>query len=97
VSEEVTALESAAAAGDLNAMFSLGMLLEDSDSETARRWYEEAAAAGHTDAMNNLGMLVDDDGAAQRWWEQAAAAGHADAMFNLGELLEYSDPSTACR
>jgi TPR repeat protein len=40
-------------------MINLGNLLEDSDPQAARAWYEQAAAAGHPDAANNLGQLLE--------------------------------------
>jgi TPR repeat protein len=47
------AFESLAVAGDSTAMFNLGAVLEDSDLEAARRWWEQAAAAGNSDEMVN--------------------------------------------
>jgi hypothetical protein len=91
------ALEPLASAGDSFAMSNLGVWLEDSDPDAARRWLEQAAAAGHGGAMNNLGALVEDSdpAAARRWYEHAAAAGDRDAMNNLGALLKDSDPAAA--
>ena len=39
------------------AMFQMGVQLQDSDPALARSWYEKAAAGGHVKAMNNLGAL----------------------------------------
>jgi TPR repeat protein len=57
-------------------MNSLGVLLEDSDPEQARRWLERAAEAGDADAMNRLGVLLEDSDPeqARHWLEQAAEA-----------------------
>ena len=48
----------AANAGHVDAMYSLGMLHEDSTPpvlDAALHWYERAADAGHAAAMNRLG------------------------------------------
>jgi TPR repeat protein len=99
ITAAVRASEQAAVAGNVNAMFSLGVLLADHQDPpklaAARHWYEKAAAAGNTNAMVNLGVLLaersepPDLAAARGWYEKAAAADDADAMFNLGVL--YSD------
>jgi len=41
-------------------MTNLGVLLEGSDPDQARRWFEQAAEAGGTLAMYNLGLLLED-------------------------------------
>ncbi|MGO9961459.1 MAG: tetratricopeptide repeat protein, partial [Solirubrobacteraceae bacterium] len=91
------ALGPLAAAGNINAMNNLGLLLKDSDPDSARRWWEQAAAGGHLDAMVNLGLLLEEisPDATYRWWEKAAAAGHVGAMFHLGVLLEDDDRAAA--
>jgi TPR repeat protein len=69
----------AAEAGDSGAIYNLGVLLEDSDRNQARRWYEKAADAEHATAMYNLGVLLEDTDPdqARRWFEKAAEAGAA--------------------
>jgi len=83
--------------GMSEAMFNLGVLLEDSDKNQAREWYERAAQADDASAMYNLGLLLEDSdkNQARKWWQQAAQAGHAAAMNNLGILLEDSDKNQA--
>ncbi len=91
------AMEPLAHAGHSDAMFNLGVLLEDSDPDVARDWWEKAANAGHAGAMFNLGVLpADSDPDAPRdWYEKAAHAGYTGAMNNLGVLLADSDPDAA--
>jgi TPR repeat protein len=93
----VTAWTPLAEAGHTDAMNNLGVTLQDSDPESARRWYERAAEAGETVAMRNLGLLLQesDPEAARHWFECSAERGHAGAMNNLGRLLETRDPATA--
>lgn len=98
----VEALQEAAAGGDSDAMFNLGVLaIERNPPNTgsARRWYAQAAALGNVRAMVNLGSLFaervepPDFVSAQLWWERAAAGGVIAAMFNLGVLFaEQHDP-----
>ena len=92
-----TAMRVVAAAGHTDAMYNLGLLLEDQNPAEAQQWYEQAANAGHIGAMSNLGVLwIDQNPAeAQRCYEQAANAGHTDAMYNLGLLLKDRDPAEA--
>ena len=95
--------EAAAAAGEVESMCALGVLLEKQwnppDLPLARAWYEQAAEAGHLGAMRNLGILLTerwnppDVPAAVAWWEKAALAGDPGAMYNIGRsLIEYVDP-----
>jgi TPR repeat protein len=100
ITAAVRASEQAAVAGNVNAMFSLGVLLADHQDPpklaAARHWYEKAAAAGNTNAMVNLGVLLAEDGdfvGARSRYEKAAAAGHIEAVLNLGMLLaDNQDP-----
>jgi len=79
------------------AMYSLGVLFEDTDPEASRDWYEKAANSGHLAAIFNLGGLLHatDPETARDWYEKAAKAGLPEAMNNLGLLLEDTDPETA--
>lgn len=83
--------------GNPLAMNNLGVLLEDSDRETALFWYELAADADESTAMVNLGRLIagSDPVAARNWNERAAELGESDAMYNLGLLLEENDAEQA--
>lgn len=52
-----------------DAIVNLGVLLEDTDPQAARDWYEKAANAVHSDAMFNLGVLLErtDPESARGW------------------------------
>ena len=88
----------AAALGDIDAQFELGMMYKHgkgttSDYKEAALWYFEAAKRGHAGAQNNLGVLYEEGkGVKQsykdaiRWYLQAAKHGNSYALFNLGEL-----------
>ncbi|MEU2717296.1 CHAT domain-containing protein [Streptomyces sp. NPDC007205] len=77
----------AAAQGEFNAMYNLGLLTERMGrAEEAGKWYVRAHLAGHPEAANNLGCLLlnaDDPGAAVVWFRVAADAGHPQAAENL--------------
>ncbi len=88
----------AAAAGDLRAMVSLGLLHETGDGvprdlDAAIRLYEQAAEAGSPDAAINLAVALFEGRGVERdvaraigLFERASAAGSAIATFNLGVL-----------
>lgn len=97
--EEAIALyRQAAAAGDLRAMVSLGLLHEVGDGvprniDTALRLYEQAAQAGSPDAAINLAVALFEGRGVERnipravdLFVQASASGSAIATFNLGVL-----------
>ncbi|APX14278.1 sel1 repeat family protein [Tateyamaria omphalii] len=84
-------LERAAAAGDPDAAYELGMILRgsattQSDLATSLKWLEQSAGQGHRDAMfeagfalgMGLGRASDTDGATA-WLDQADAIGHPEA------------------
>lgn len=78
--------------GDLEAMNSLGIILQRkgriSDAEV---WYRAAAEQGDPAAMTNLGVVLADQhrtAEAESWYQKAARLGDLGAMFNLGELRE---------
>ena len=107
VAVALRAFEMAAEVGDLDAMFSLGVVLTElkpPQRDKAYAWYEKAARAGHFDAMNNFGAMLAELNPPQRataciWFEEAARAGNIEAMFNLGVQLVNLDPpqrATAC-
>lgn len=94
--------QEAAAAGDTEAAFDLGVLLTKSDPPDlvgARHWWEQAATAGHAGAALNLGVLLHtqlhpaDLNGARHWYEQAAKAGNADAAASLSGLLTELHPA----
>jgi len=85
-----------ASAGNRDARFAMGLLLESGAKPTyaeyreAAHWYLAAAHAGHPGAMNNLAAQhVDGRGVpvtlsiARHWYESAANAGFAPAQYNL--------------
>jgi TPR repeat protein len=90
----------AAAAGDLRAMVSLGLLHEAGDGvprdvDAAIRLYEQAAEGGSPDAAINLAVALFEGRGIERdvpraigLFEQASAAGSAIATFNLGVLVD---------
>jgi TPR repeat protein len=94
----IRALRPAAEAGNADAMWLLGSVLEEQgDLGEAKTLLERAAAADSVGAMVELGALLaaDDPEAARRWYERAADAGSIEAMSNLGGLLWRTDPEAA--
>ena len=85
----------AANAGDINALFYLGVLHDQGqgtpkDPGQAFRYYERAAVLGHDIASFNLGNAykhgrgtVRSEKLATYWWQKAAELGVANAQFNL--------------
>jgi localization factor PodJL len=92
------ALRSAAAAGDVSALFEVGRRYTDGDQVDrnlgeAAKWYELAAEAGDAPAQYRLGNFYEkghgvkqDPQVAADWYEKAAAQGNALAMHNLAVL-----------
>jgi TPR repeat protein len=88
--------EKAATKGNVNAMFSLGVLYSygvAQDYVKAREWYEKAAERGDARAMAELGGLYfsgagmeQDYATAREWLEKAASADQAGAMTTLGAI-----------
>lgn len=83
------------AAGDAEALYALGMELEESSPAEACRAYEAALEQDpdHADARVNLGRLLHESGhaaAAAKHYRRALEANptHATAAFNLGVALE---------
>lgn len=96
---ELARLQSGAAAGDLNAMYQLGLRFQQGqgvrkDYGEAVMWFHRAAAEGNADAMLQLGFLHENDGRgvphdvskAALWYSKAAKLGNGTAMFFLGTL-----------
>lgn len=79
-----------AEAGDTDAMYNLGVLLEGRDRRfQATKWYRRAADAGDVDAMFNLAGALESlgkPGEARDWYRRAAEAGDVDARTNLALL-----------
>ncbi len=94
--EGLRLLRTPASAGNRDAQFAIGVLLESglapsfAEYREAAHWYLAAAYAGHTGAMNNLAAQhVDGRGVpvtlsvARHWYERAANTGFAPAQYNL--------------
>ncbi len=83
--------------GEPYAMYALALLLQSTEPDPARGWYQKAAQAGVLDAMNDLGLLLQDTepDQARAWLEKAARAGNTKSMFNLANLLLNTEPDQA--
>ncbi|MCW5625318.1 MAG: sel1 repeat family protein [Burkholderiales bacterium] len=100
--DPVPALEARATAGEVRAMFELGLHYDlpardgrEPDIGLARAWYTQAAEAGHPWAQFALGNIYDraqgvprDPAIARRWYEAAALQGITEAQMHLGSLLQ---------
>ena len=96
--EMFAVMQTGAAHGNAQSMFSLGQLYANGfgvaqDYVKAREWFEKAADKGYASAMNGLGSLYENgQGVAQdyvkarEWYEKAADEGDVNAMTNLGWL-----------
>jgi TPR repeat protein len=88
----------AAEAGNRDAQFNLGLLLDQSPNDhlaEAIVWYSRAAAAGHDGAQvalaeicrDGAGDSIPDPNRAREMFEAAARQGNSDAAFGLGEMF----------
>jgi hypothetical protein len=94
----VGAMRAFATADDPNAMFNLGVLLQQrGDPEAlaeAETWWRRAAQHDQPNAMFNLGALLQQRGdpealaEAETWYRRAAHHDQPSAMVNLGLLLQ---------
>ena len=94
----IRAMRAFAAADDPNAMFNLGVLLQQrGDPEAfaeAETWWRRAAQHDQPTAMFNLGALLQQRGdpealaEAETWYRRAAHHNQPSAMVNLGLLLQ---------
>ena len=92
------AMRAFASADDPNAMFNLGVLLQQRDGPEAlaeaEAWWRRAAQHDHPTAMFNLGALLQQRGdpealaEAETWYRRAAHHDQPSAMVNLGLLLQ---------
>ena len=84
-------LRRAAAAGSIDAMSDLGVLLRRHNKiHEAERWLVRAASSGDASALNNLGNLFEQRGdlpGAIEAWSRAANQGSLMAMATLGLVL----------
>lgn len=86
----------AAAAGDADAQYYLGVMLQQgwgviADTDAAVRWFESAARQGHMKAQHNLAQLLQrgirgerDPAQAIEWYRRAANQGSAKSAQQLG-------------
>ena len=93
-------LEQAAAQGDADACYALGIMYDTGESmpkdyKKARRCYEQAAARGHAGAQAVLGEIYyygkgipRDYDRARELCEQSAAQGDARGLYMLGRMYE---------
>ncbi|HTK95098.1 MAG TPA: tetratricopeptide repeat protein [Terriglobales bacterium] len=103
VAQDITTLQTKAAAGDPAAQFELGMTFHDGKGVPANdlksaEWVRKAADQGYAPAENELGVMyrlgegVERDKAeAVRWFHLAAQHGSAKAMYNLGAAFYNGD------
>jgi hypothetical protein len=84
----------AAAAGDVDAQFDLGMLYIDDDADTAIKWFLTAAQNGHNDAQYNIGEFYYAGAGVEKnheiafeWYSKASDGGNIEAMYMLGIML----------
>lgn len=94
----ITSLETAAANGDINAMFQLGYLYDTGEyvpqnKKMAIKWYKKAAMENDRIAQNNLGLIyLNGEGVktqpvkAAHYFTLAANQGQSDAQCSLGYM-----------
>jgi hypothetical protein len=99
----IAAFEKAAAAGDADAQFNLGVMYEAGqgvaqDHARALAWWLKAAEQGHDGAQYNLGLTFQDGrgvprslAEAAKWYAMAATANEANAQNALALLYERGD------
>ena len=88
-------LREAAASGDAESQFALGIhLFNEDEAEQAATWFSAAARQGHLEASSNLGsMYMTGDGVAKSdrkaaaLLQAAADRNHAPSLHNLGILF----------
>jgi len=71
-------------------MCSLGYLLEDTDADEARRWYERASELGNLDALFNLALCLEDKEPerAESSWRGRLASGDRGALGALARPVK---------
>jgi TPR repeat protein len=97
--EAVSWFNKAAAKGNMEAMFNLGMIYQlgagteiPANEKEAVGWYQKAADKGHVNSMNNLGQLylseegIQDFKLALQWFTKGADKGHSGCMYNVGVM-----------
>lgn len=96
--DSLSALQSAAQAGDASAQYRLAMQLRGSDNPNADikqslNWQQRAAVGGNAEAQYGLGVLYAngqyvpaDNNLARNWFQKAAQQGHVAAKLALVSL-----------
>jgi TPR repeat protein len=91
-------LESAAASGEVTALYDLGCAyyngeIVPQDHKKAFEWFQKAADKGNADAQFNIAVAYQngqgrpkDANQAFFWYEKAASNGDAQSMFTLGDM-----------
>src|SRR5262249_45486038 len=96
-------LEKAAARGDAEAQFQLGVLENESKPVEGLRkalpWFRKAARQGHVRAQYELGIAYFESHGdeqnlprAEKWLKRAADQGHVEAWLKLGHLYAEGGP-----
>ncbi len=94
---DVPSLQAAANAGDVEALYRLGLLYQSgqgvsADYGKAQQFLERAAKSGHAYAQYALALLYRQSGSAPQiqqsiqWQQKAAQQGHVEAQYGLGML-----------
>lgn len=96
-----TRLTGAAAGGDAESQYQLGMMYRSGsggvkqDYIHASKWLELAATQGHADAQYNIGKMylagigtIQHFETAFRWFELAASQSHTRAMYDISMMLK---------
>lgn len=104
--KKVEEYQEAAARGDANAQYMLGLLYATGegvpkDAFQAIEWYQKSAAQGNAGAQYMLGLVYTtgkgvpkDTVKAAYWYTKAAAQGNAPAQYNLGMAYANSEGVT---
>ncbi len=90
-----TWLTKGASQGNVDAMYSLGLLLRygygmPAKPAAARGWFDSAANGGNVAALNQIGLLAEEAGdaaAAEKCFRDGAGRGDVNAQFNLARCL----------
>jgi TPR repeat protein len=87
-------LEAAAAQGNLEAHYNLGVILHKKGDEDGIKWLEKAAAKGDVDALYKLGRIhylgyqtPQDHHLALKYFSELADQGDPDGQFHLGSMF----------
>jgi TPR repeat protein len=100
LTQAVKLWQKAAALGNSDAQFALGVIYDKGEGEPkntakAMEWWQKAAQQGHATAQYNLGCkyyegndVPMDLARAAQYYEKAAAQGNMTAQFNIGVMYE---------